>query len=344
MGMQEPEYQEPNENFSVISTNLPAHSFDFSMNAILQNCSDWDFNIFNLEKETMNSALEALSTYAFSVYNLYKILDIPQQIFTNFIREVSLGYLKENFYHNSTHAADVFQAFYYFLSNCDAKQLCCLHDIDVAVCLISAAIHDIRHPGYNNLYLINNTDLLAIRYNDKSVLENHHLATAFTILQDDQKNIFRSFQKDLYKKTRVKIINLVLATDFSRHFGDISRFQIKLASGLVEDEEARGLCMEMMMHACDISNPTRPWELCELWGEKVMQEFFIQGDKERELGLPISYLCDRNTVVIPKSQVGFMDLFVEPTFTAILLVLPKVDLNLKILRQNKKKWNEKKED
>lgn len=40
------------------------------------------------------------------------------------------------------------------------------------------------------------------------------------------------------------------------------------------------------------------------WTDRVMEEFFEQGDAEKDLGLPLSPLCDRNATVIPESQVG----------------------------------------
>lgn len=53
--------------------------------------------------------------------------------------------------------------------------------------LISAFVHDTDHPGVNNLYLVNTRDKLALRYNDKSVLENHHIAMAFnTMLKSNE--------------------------------------------------------------------------------------------------------------------------------------------------------------
>ena len=49
--------------------------------------------------------------------------------------------------------------------------------------MIASVAHDIGHPGVNNTFLINSNDELAIRYNDISVLENHHASSLFKILE-----------------------------------------------------------------------------------------------------------------------------------------------------------------
>lgn len=59
-----------------------------------------------------------------------------------------------------------------------------------------------------------------------------------------------------------------------------------------------------MVHCSDLSNPTKPLEIYKQWVNRIMEEFFQQGDKERDKGLDISPMCDRHTATIEKSQVS----------------------------------------
>ncbi|CAF1550961.1 unnamed protein product, partial [Rotaria sordida] len=52
---------------------------------------------------------------------------------------------------------------------------------------------------------------LAIMYNDESVLENHHLAVAFKLLQANERNIFAHSTAKQIKTLRKMVIDMVLA-------------------------------------------------------------------------------------------------------------------------------------
>ena len=58
-----------------------------------------------------------------------------------------------------------------------------------------------------------------------------------------------------------------------------------------------------MVHCSDLSNPTKPLDIYRQWVDRIMEEFFRQGDREREIGLEISPMCDRYNATIEKSQV-----------------------------------------
>lgn len=71
---------------------------------------------------------------------------------------------------------------------------------------------DYDHPGFNNNFLINTYDARAILYNDKSVLENHHLASSFAVLNKPEFNFFTSLSKTDFKSFRDTVVDMVLAT------------------------------------------------------------------------------------------------------------------------------------
>lgn len=54
-------------------------------------------------------------------------------------------------------------------------------------------------------------------YNDESVLENHSLAVAFSVLQDENLDIFASLNQKQRASLRKMTIDCVLATDMSKH-------------------------------------------------------------------------------------------------------------------------------
>lgn len=62
--------------------------------------------------------------------------------------------------------------------------------------------------------------------------------------------------------------------------------------------------LQNLVHCADLSNPTKPLELYKRWVDLLMEEFFQQGDKEREQNLDISPMCDRHSATIEKSQVN----------------------------------------
>lgn len=61
--------------------------------------------------------------------------------------------------------------------------------------------------------------------------------------------------------------------------------------------------LQSLVHCADLSNPAKPLPLYRQWTERIMAEFFQQGDRERESGLDISPMCDKHTASMEKSQV-----------------------------------------
>lgn len=115
------------------------------------------------------------------------------------------------------------------------------------------------------------------------------------------------------------MLEVVLHTDMSKHFAMVSKAELfaelhtstiamacrgdaAAAQRLWAKGDDRTFAMALLLHAADVSNPAKPLAVQEKWAHKVMQEFFQQGDRELELGLPISPGFDRRVASLPSSQ------------------------------------------
>uniref|UniRef100_A0A915KRJ2 PDEase domain-containing protein n=1 Tax=Romanomermis culicivorax TaxID=13658 RepID=A0A915KRJ2_ROMCU len=147
-------------------------------------------------------------------------------------------------------------------------------------------------------------------YNDESVLEHHHLAIAFKILQLPNCNFVSKFTKKQFTTFRRAVIDMVLATDMAKHMTllaylkTIAETTKVTCDGLLHFDNFKDKIelLKCMIHLADLSNPTKPIGLYRQWTERICEEFWLQGDQERKMGLEISPLCDRKTTSVPKSQ------------------------------------------
>ena len=72
---------------------------------------------------------------------------------------------------------------------------------------------------------------------------------------------------------------------------------------LLDNYMERIQVLQNMVHCADLAGPTKPIGIYRRWCDKIMEEFFRQGDKEKKQGMDVSPMCDRNTATVEKSQV-----------------------------------------
>jgi len=186
-----------------------------------------------------------------------------------------------------------------------------LTDLEIFATLVAALIHDYEHTGTTNNFHVQSGSDTAMLYNDRAVLENHHISAAFRVLKDDDCNILQNLSRDEYRELRTLIIDMVLATDMSFHFQQLKNMRNLLTLDSPQVDKSKAL--SLVLHCCDISHPAKKWDLHHKWTMLLLEEFFRQGDLERELGLPFSPLCDRNNTLVAESQIGFIEFIVEPS-------------------------------
>ncbi|XP_019599025.2 high affinity cAMP-specific and IBMX-insensitive 3',5'-cyclic phosphodiesterase 8A isoform X4 [Rhinolophus sinicus] len=309
----------------------------------------WDFNIFELEAVTHKRPLIYLGLKIFARFGICEFLNCSETTLRSWLQIIEANYHSSNPYHNSTHSADVLHATAYFLCRDRIKQS--LDPVDEAAALIAATIHDVDHPGRTNSFLCNAGSELAILYNDTAVLESHHAALAFQLTtRHEQCNIFRNMQRNDYRTLRQAVIDMVLATEMTKHFEHVNKFVnsvTKPLAALEENKETdqeqdaintmlrtpenRTLIKRMLIKCADVSNPCRPREQCIEWAARISEEYFSQTDEEKRQDLPVVMpVFDRNTCSIPKSQISFIDYFITGMFDAwdAFVDLPELLLHL----------------
>ncbi|XP_042234469.1 cAMP-specific 3',5'-cyclic phosphodiesterase 4C-like isoform X7 [Homarus americanus] len=309
---------------------------------ILEDVDKWGIDIYRISELSNRKPLTTVTYTIFMERDLLKTFKIPPKTFVTFMMTLEEHYLKDVPYHNSLHAADVTQSTHVLLNSPALESV--FTSLEILAAIFAAAIHDVDHPGLTNQYLINSSSELALMYNDESVLENHHLAVAFKLLQNDDCDIFANLLKKQRQTLRKMVIDMVLATDMSKHMSLLADLktmvETKKVAGsgvlLLDNYTDRIQVLQNMVHCADLSNPTKPLELYKNWVSSIMEEFFQQGDRERDQGMDISPMCDRHSATIEKSQVGFIDYIVHPLWeTWADLVHPDAQDILDTLEHNR---------
>ncbi|KAJ4460714.1 putative cAMP-specific phosphodiesterase [Paratrimastix pyriformis] len=108
-----------------------------------------------------------------------------------------------------------------------------------------------------------------------------------------------------------------------------------------EVRQLRHLVLVVAIKAADVSNPARPWHLASMWSDQVMEEFYLQGDLEEQMGLPRSKNMDRSRPEQkPACQTGFIDFLAAPAFRALADVLPSFECLSKRVAETRQHWVE----
>jgi hypothetical protein len=271
---------------------------------LLDQMNSWSFNVFDIDLASHNRPLFYIGVEAIRQHDLFRKLNLNKTLVKNWLRKIESLYIPTNPYHNSIHAADVTAILHHFLTRPSLSGKFTAEE--TLASLIAAMAHDVQHPGFNNAFLIHTRHPIAVRYNDKAVLENLHASIAFDTLLSDASatNFLSHLPSETYKLIRELAITLILATDMAMHFEWIGRFKSKLLGNGIEYTQYadRKLVLVTAMKASDVNNSAKPNHLSQIWTEKILEEFFRQGDEEKNLGMVVSTFMNRDATDIPKSQ------------------------------------------
>ncbi|KAK2108731.1 Dual specificity calcium/calmodulin-dependent 3',5'-cyclic nucleotide phosphodiesterase 1A [Saguinus oedipus] len=299
----------------------------------------WSFDVFALNEASGEHSLKFMIYELFTRYDLINRFKIPVSCLITFAEALEVGYSKyKNPYHNLIHAADVTQTVHYIMlhtgllpeKDCNEAIVFLfvnvikdalksgnplppnrpshwLTELEILAMVFAAAIHDYEHTGTTNNFHIQTRSDVAILYNDRSVLENHHVSAAYRLMQEEEMNILINLSKDDWSTSdffnfslqskqgivehanicwgalfsteceavdlRNLVIEMVLSTDMSGHFQQIKNIRNSLQQPEGID---RAKTMSLILHAADISHPAKSWKLHYRWTMALMEEFFLQ--------------------------------------------------------------------
>lgn len=230
---------------------------------------------------------------------------------------------RDNPYHNFLHALSTL---HYAFKLVQATGLAAKTTKTDLFCLVvSALCHDCDHTGRNNAFEIVTRRSLALRYNDRSPLENHHCATAFQLAlcsENDSCNIFAELDGSSFSFIRKCMVEAILGTDMVLHNKHVKKLE-SLQDGADILAES-GLLVELFTHAADISNPIMPNDMSSRWSAKIAEEFTLQSEEESKLGIPVTAMMTglKDPKTAAKSTKGFIEFVFVPMGKSLFALYP----------------------
>ncbi|KAJ9520692.1 hypothetical protein QJQ45_007556 [Haematococcus lacustris] len=288
----------------------------------LSSANSWSFDAFELNSATAGRPLSVLAFWLLHQSGLTAWASMDTTKLARWLCRIEDGYCA-NPYHNRSHAADVVQTMHMLLTKGGLMPGYADHLTQLAAYL-AAVCHDYQHIGRTNDWLVETQDELALRYNDRSPMENHHLAGAFSLLKHPDLNFLQAMPKASYDRLRKLMIELVLGTDSLNGSkkgegvppacnNNNNSPSLEPCLQPVSDQD-KLVSMQAALKCSDLGHLAAPLPVHLAWVSRLEAEFFAQGDAERAQGLPISPLCDRTKQGITKSQVGFFEFVALPLF------------------------------
>jgi hypothetical protein len=307
------------------------------IHSVLAAINEWDFDIFQLNGVAPKNALSLVANACLGEHNLVTELDLNDNSLQKFLANIQNKYFDHS-YHCALHGADVTQTVHFFLNKGGLGEA--LTPIQRLAALVAAMIHDVGHVARSNNFLGATHNDLAITYSYRSPLEKLHCAIGLQTLKEH--NFLCTVDPSHQSEIKHIVVEMVLATDNALHAIHLGELNHKLEADSLDltQESDRMLVLEIALHSADVSNPAKDWALCTGWTHRVVEEFYLQGDAERKLGLPISFGCDRvKPMPMHKFQVGFIGAIVQPLYESFAKVPGmKLECCLEQLGKNKDQW------
>jgi len=247
------------------------------------------------------------------------------------------SYRPTNPFHNFHHGFSVFQ-FCHFQAVTKVRQF--FTDLDLFGLLIAGLCHDLDHPAFTNSFMIASDHHLALTYNDRSVLENHHASLACHLLRGESTNIGSGLVAAEQRSLRHIVIEAILATDMAGH-SELCRHVLTmddLHDFDPSNHSDRKSLVTMLIHTSDLSAQCLPWSCASRWEGLIAKEFSEQAEQERAAGLtPAPFMQFELDDIKHRSklQCDFIDFVLIPLWGPYTHLIPDMRSSYEILLTNR---------
>lgn len=316
--------------------------------------SSWEADTLTICELSNKRPVSVLALYLIEKNGLIENFSLDRSKLKGFLSEIESGY-PENQYHNRAHAASVVHVTHALLLHGGFAELTAkaAEGIEegrqskfvMLAGLIAAAIHDFEHEGTSNDFHVRTLSERALTYNNRSVNEQHHAAEAFRILLKPEYNFLSTMPCDEFHQLRSLILEIVLATDMAENqrilasFNEMTGSSPPLHGFVPSDAKEAMLILKMTIKCADLGHLSLNWSSHLRWVRRLEEEFFQQGDKEKSLQMPVSFLMDRNKPGVSESQIGFFNFVVLPLFRSYLRAFPTTSPLVSAVEDNFVKWS-----
>ncbi|CAE7580927.1 PDE2A [Symbiodinium sp. CCMP2592] len=313
----------------------------------------WSADTLTLSELTRGRPLYVMSLSVIRHLGLIQAFGLDEAKLKRFLIEVENGYPQSNRYHNSAHAASVVHFMYALLvhggvaSQCTKAAQNVQEDMQVKFVqlagILAALCHDFEHEGVTNDFHNKTLTERSVTYNNRSVNEQHHIAAAFRVLMKSDMNFLAGMSSDQFQNLRSLIVEMVLATDMALNNELLAIFaqsvQALGAEGFSPSTaEEASLVLKFALKCADVGHLALDWPGHLRWVQRLEEEFFLQGDREKGLKLDPGFLMDRDKPGVSQTQVGFFDAIVLPLFRSFHQACPRAKPMLERVESNYADW------
>ncbi|XP_076818911.1 cGMP-specific 3',5'-cyclic phosphodiesterase-like isoform X2 [Clavelina lepadiformis] len=288
------------------------------------------------DHDTMKAAIRM-----FIDLNMIEKFHIDYRCLCRWIASVKRNYRNVR-YHNWRHAFNVCQSAFCMMKTGGLSPV--FSATEKLALLVACLSHDLDHRGTNNAFQAKVEHPLARLYST-STMEHHHYNQCLMLLQSDGCEILSQLSSAEYAHVIKLIQHAIISTDLAIYFQKRQEFfdiVDRQQQNWSDNEHHKELLRGMLMTGTDVSAITKPWQIEYKVAQQVAEEFFEQGDieKDRLHQEPVDMMNRKLKHKLPNMQVGFIDSICLPLYKALTKVNKGLQPMLDGCLDNKRNWED----